>query len=85
MRILEEFRKNPCIKIPSKSPFRNSQSLAKLWNLFKFKNQNAFDFFPMEFAHHAAPAHSFLYCSLPSLTQQAHVLRQFPTWFPPPL
>jgi hypothetical protein len=29
LRSLEEFRKNPCVQIPSNSPCRNSQSLAK--------------------------------------------------------
>jgi hypothetical protein len=29
LRILEEFRKNPCVKIPSKSPYTHFQSLGK--------------------------------------------------------
>jgi hypothetical protein len=33
LTILEEFRKNPCVKIPPKSPCANFQSLAKFKNL----------------------------------------------------
>jgi hypothetical protein len=33
LRILEEFRKNPCVKIPPKSPCANFQSLGKFKNL----------------------------------------------------
>jgi hypothetical protein len=30
LRSLEEFRNDPCVQIPSKSPCRHSQSLTKL-------------------------------------------------------
>jgi hypothetical protein len=33
LRILEEFRKNPCVKIPPKSPCANFQSFGKFKNL----------------------------------------------------
>jgi hypothetical protein len=32
LRILEEFRKNPCVKIPLKSPYANFQILGKFKN-----------------------------------------------------
>jgi hypothetical protein len=32
LRILEEFRKNPCVKIHPKSPCANFQSLGKFTN-----------------------------------------------------
>jgi hypothetical protein len=34
LRIVEEFRKNPCVKIPPKSPCANFQSLCKFPNPF---------------------------------------------------
>jgi hypothetical protein len=43
---LEEFRKNPHVQIPSKSPYRNSQSLAKIQIHLKFKNQSPFEISP---------------------------------------
>jgi hypothetical protein len=39
LRILEEFRENPHIKIPPKYPCGNSQSLAKFQNPLEFENQ----------------------------------------------
>jgi hypothetical protein len=39
LRILEEFRKNPCVKIPPKSPCTNFQRLGKFKNsIFISKN-----------------------------------------------
>jgi hypothetical protein len=39
LRIQEEFGKNPYIKIPPKSPCRNSQSPAKFQNPLEIANQ----------------------------------------------
>jgi hypothetical protein len=38
LRGLEEFRKNPCVQIPSKSPCRIFPNLAKFRKSLKFKN-----------------------------------------------
>jgi hypothetical protein len=38
LRILEEFRKSPFVQIPSKSPYINSQSLAKISKVFEIQN-----------------------------------------------
>jgi hypothetical protein len=43
---LEEFTKNPHAQIPSKSPCKNSQSLAKIQIHMNFENQIPFESFP---------------------------------------
>jgi hypothetical protein len=43
-RSLEEFRKNPHLKIPPKSPSTNFQSLGKFKNLF-FNSEILFSYF----------------------------------------
>jgi hypothetical protein len=54
MRSLEEFRKNPHVKIPPKSPSTNFQSLAKLKNPI-FNSEFFFlDFGPADLAAHPA-------------------------------
>jgi hypothetical protein len=47
LRSLEEFRKNPRVKIPHKSPCANFQSLGILKNLF-FQKGNFFEFRPIQ-------------------------------------
>jgi hypothetical protein len=37
---LEEFRKNPCVKIPAKSPYSNFQSLGIFKNLIFYSKKN---------------------------------------------
>jgi hypothetical protein len=53
LRSLEEFRKNPHVQIPSKSPCKISQILAKILIHFKFKNQY---FFPLNLLAGSSPA-----------------------------
>jgi hypothetical protein len=66
LRILEEFRKNPHIKIPPKSPCRNSQSIAKFKNPLEFKNQFLFVSSPG-----IQPDHPSFPCTGPSILQAA--------------
>jgi hypothetical protein len=56
LRSLEEFRKNPHVKIPPKSPPTNFQSLGKFKNLIFIEKE----FFSPNSAHSAQPA-----CPLP--------------------
>jgi hypothetical protein len=90
LRILEEFWKNLYVKIPHKSTCTNFQSLDKLKNPI---------FIPKRFSHRISaqpaqntapaqatvPAHSFPGCCHPRPAQQAHVLRQRPARYLPPL
>jgi hypothetical protein len=66
MRILEEFRKNPHIKIPPKSPCRNSQSLGKFQNPLEFETP-----FMLESSPGIQPDQS-------SFPNPAHPLRRLP-------
>jgi hypothetical protein len=56
LRILEEFRKNPCVKIPLKSSCANFQSLGKYKNLIFISKRNFFQLL----AQSAQPAFFFL-------------------------
>jgi hypothetical protein len=51
LRSLEEFRKNPHLQIPSKSPYKISQSPSKIQIHLKFKIK-----FPFEFSPGSSPA-----------------------------
>jgi hypothetical protein len=51
LRSLEEFRKNPHVKIPPKSPFTNFQSLSKFKNPIFYSKR----IFPQNLAHPAQP------------------------------
>jgi hypothetical protein len=53
LRILEEFRKNPCVKIPLKSSCANFQSLGKYKNLIFISKRNFFQLL----AQSAQPPH----------------------------
>jgi hypothetical protein len=54
LRSQEEFRKNPHVKIPPKSPSTNFQSLGKFKNL-NFNSEILFlDFGPADLAAHSA-------------------------------
>jgi hypothetical protein len=54
LRILEEFRKNPHVKIPPKSPCANFQSLGKFKNPFLIQKFFFFTFGPADHAAHSA-------------------------------
>jgi hypothetical protein len=54
LRILEEFRKNPHIKILPKSPCTNFQRLCKLKNLILFQKDFSPAFIPVSLAGHQA-------------------------------
>jgi hypothetical protein len=54
LRSLEEFRKNPHVKIPPKSPCANFQSLGKFKNLIFNSENNFFAFGPAHLAAQSA-------------------------------
>jgi hypothetical protein len=69
LTILEEFRKNPQIKIPRKSPCTNFQSLAKIQNSWKLKKikyviKLSFDFGPAGLDLQCRPTLSWAVASL---------------------
>jgi hypothetical protein len=56
LRILEEFRKNPHIRIPSKSPCANFQCLAKFKNPLEIENHFLLEILSLNPARLAQPA-----------------------------
>jgi hypothetical protein len=62
LRSLEEFRKNPHVKIPPKSPSTNFPSLGKFKILIFIRKE----FFPPNSAHSAQPARPFPGLGLPA-------------------
>jgi hypothetical protein len=56
LRSLEEFRKNPCVQIPPKSPCANFQSLGIFKNSIFIRKEFFFKFWPNRPSGH--PAHS---------------------------
>jgi hypothetical protein len=54
LRSLEEFRKNPHVKIPPNFPYANFQSLGKFKNLISNSKIFFFTFSPADLAAHSA-------------------------------
>jgi hypothetical protein len=95
LRSLEEFRKNPHVKIPPKSPSTNLQILGKFKNLI-FNSEILFlTFGPADLASHSAFGPASPLASLPLQAETAptgppsprigHVFMgiRFPFWFTP--
>jgi hypothetical protein len=84
LRSLEEFRKNPCVKIPPNSPCANFQSLGIFKHSIFIRKENFFNFRPnrpsgqpahltfwSRAAKQAEPAHQATPPLPPSLTESA--------------
>jgi hypothetical protein len=75
LRSLEEFRKNPCVQIPPKSPCANFQSLGIFKILIFIRKKNFFNFRPS-----GQPAHPAFW---PRAAKQAELAHQAtPPLFP---
>jgi hypothetical protein len=76
LRSLEEFRKNPHLRIPPKSPSTNFQSLDKFKNPIFNLEILFLDFGPADLAAH--PAHGFIRWKLIRYWDYSEILQRGP-------
>jgi hypothetical protein len=77
---LEEFRKNPCVQIPPKSPSANFQSLGMFKNSIYIRKEIFFNFRPS-----GQPAHPAFWPRAAKQAEPAHQAAPPFSFFPPSL
>jgi hypothetical protein len=82
LRSLEEFRKNPCVQIPPKSPFANFQSLVIFKNSIFTRKEIFFNFWPNRPS--GQPAHPAFWPRAAKQTMPAHQAAPRPPPLPLP-